>query len=926
MIDIQLSITRLTDKQMDVLCCLLFSFSYKSIGKALSISNRTVEGHVRDIISKTHASGKEDIIKNIRMPKNKIIYENLENRFHEIMAGQETNNDLKNDFTKKSYKNVLIILVLASVTAMGFFYFFENDSLRLMSIGINSYLLGRNNLLDKISDIARIGSNTVALVGQGGSGKTTIAREYLRTCGCRIAYEINAETFDVLRENMIGLAYVLARTQEQKEDLTFINGISNDNERIKQISIFIYYRLREEKDWCLVFDNVDNFKILKTIYPSILEQLSNGKIIITTRDHNISNYLINYSVIEVGELTEAEKIDLFTKITGREITKDDKKHMAEIPSYPLDVSSIAYYVKNINISLAEYVERMRESGVDFCDSNKSVIEESINYSKTRDSIISSTLSRLISINVQFKEILFTIAAMDSQNIQMDILKKAVNNNILNDLIFYLNKYGVVTVSKDNISIHRTTQVIALNYLFRTMPREEINRFFRKITDILTPYEKIIDDYRDAEKLIPHLKAIASHLDRFDLQKEKMNLLITLGLLLKSRGVSTFDSVLYFDKALQLNERYHLLSPYEVANVLLYAGEACVISNKNDEARSYLNKSFISLNFLEQFSIEYAKNYNLLGVVQMRSNQFREANGNFNNSLHALKSTAMHSSIEARIEKATSYANKGMSYILYYINKPEVKNAITLMEESIKIIGNTDNIKGMKVLANTKIKMASIYNSIKEYKRAMVFVSEAEELLRKIPIKDNEYFCILGSIFMEQGHANLRLNKLSEAKRSFEKARELFDKTMIGDHSLRLRMQEAETLVRLGEFNQAYKNCIDVLDKRNRERNDYNELFFNTAHYNAGVIQYKIGVYEKALRHFQDFATGMEKFCKVFLSQEKYAKLLSINAFEIIDDVARLKDCLKNALNIYREVCMEGSEFVADYVQMNYEQTYKSLIY
>jgi hypothetical protein len=88
--------------------------------------------------------------------------------------------------------------------------------------------------------------------------------------------------------------------------------------------------------------------------------------------------------------------------------------------------------------------------------------------------------------------------------------------------------------------------------------------------------------------------------------------------------------------------------------------------------------------------------------------------------------------------------------------------------------------------------------------------------------------------------------------------------MIGDHWVRLRMQETEVLVRLNELQSAYKNCEDVFKRGNIEQNDYNELFFNTCHYNAGVIKYKQKDIKTSLKHFRDYAVGMNKFCKNIL--------------------------------------------------------------
>jgi DNA-binding CsgD family transcriptional regulator len=78
----------LTEKQLDVLCCLLFGLSYKETGRALNISNRTVEGHLREIALKTGLENKKEIIANIALLKDSSLYQRLEKRFHAIKMHQ----------------------------------------------------------------------------------------------------------------------------------------------------------------------------------------------------------------------------------------------------------------------------------------------------------------------------------------------------------------------------------------------------------------------------------------------------------------------------------------------------------------------------------------------------------------------------------------------------------------------------------------------------------------------------------------------------------------------------------------------------------------------------------------------------------------------------------------------------------------------
>ena len=912
----------LTSKQLDVLACLLFGLSYKSIGKVLCISSRTVEGHVRELLQKTNFFNKDEIITKIRLPSNEILYKTLEKRFNTVIDNQSSisSNDLVSIFR---YKNVFILgFCIVLIFFFSIYYFQSNQTLSLNNIGMNSYLLKRDALISKIKKTFSNSCNVIAIVGQGGAGKTTIAREYLRANKSAISYELNAETFDTLKDNIIGLAYALADTKKSKEDLTFINSISNEAEKMKQISIFLYSRLKNLNSWCLVLDNVDDCRILNAIYPRNLEKLKNGKILITTRNYNIGDYILNANILEIGELSTNEKEQLFKKITCKEITQETKKYLLELPNYPLDISSSAYYVKNVNISLKEYVERMRRMSDNFWNNNKKVIQDSTNYKMTRDCIISSTLTHIINTNKKYQEILFAISLLDSQNIPISILNSIVKSENLDDLICYLKKYGLITVFNDSISIHRSTQMFTLFYLLKTMDESEQCCLVKKLTSIFSPYgmNEIYD--KNSEQLIPHLQSLTRHLEKFDyLIEERIRLLISLGLLSKSKLISTFDSLMYFGLALTLNKQIGLLSPYETALIFLEAGESCVLSNRNNDAMNYLNQSFVSLKFTPKYATSFAKNYNLLGLVEMRNNHFTEANAYFYKSLSILNNLHQDFSFSTKLIKANSYVNLGLNYSLYYINKPEIKKSIEMFEQSVQLLQDTQEQEGLKVLANTKVKLSGICNSLKEYKKAITYTNEAEKILQTVVFKDNGYYSILCGLLMERGHAFLRLNELDLSKDIFSQARELFDKTMIGDYRIRVRMQEAETLVRLGFLEDAYKNCLEVFEMHTRARNDFNDLFFNTAYYNAGVVQYKMGNLEQSLKYFQDFASNMSGFCKSYLSHDKYKKLLSINAFEIIQDTTRLKECFENALNIYISVCVDGSEFITDYVEQNYKNCY-----
>ena len=61
-IDVKKFLCTLTKKQYDVVACLLFENSYKSIGETLHISNRTVEAHLQEICkAKRIATSQQDL-------------------------------------------------------------------------------------------------------------------------------------------------------------------------------------------------------------------------------------------------------------------------------------------------------------------------------------------------------------------------------------------------------------------------------------------------------------------------------------------------------------------------------------------------------------------------------------------------------------------------------------------------------------------------------------------------------------------------------------------------------------------------------------------------------------------------------------------------------------------------------------------------
>ena len=916
-IDVKKFLCTLTKKQYDVLACLLFETSCKSIGKTLHISNRTVETHLQEIFRKIDTNNKNDLVKLIRLHGEEQVQRDLKQRFL-LLNKAESKRPKNRKFNIFELFGILGVVIIMAAFSLSF----SKNTTGLCKLTNSVYLLERSEFFEKLQKTSNKLEIKV-IYGQGGAGKTTLAREYLKKSDFRFKYEINTESFNSLDEGMLEFAYLLANTKEKQETLAFLNGIENPTMKLRQIASFVYTNLKDVQNWCLLFDNVDDFNLLNQTCLSTLpdiRSMNNGQILITTRNHKPEIYQLNYDAIKVGELSPREKEELFTKITNKPITESVKRALNDIPSYPLDVSCLSYYVKNLCIPIEDYMKQLKIDNDVFWHNNRKILEASTSYPFTRKEIITKLITQIASIDPQFKEILFIISFMGSQNIPVRFLRDICNNSKLDELIFHLSKFGIVTFTKDTISFHRSTFAHMVDYLMLNSSNEEKSFIVRKLLDAVTPYEKFANKKYDYQKTIEHLKRIYRNLDNISGTDDlKIKFAISLGNYVKEHSISTIESVLYFADSLKLNQRIGLLNNSEEQQVKLSMGEAYLIANENEKALFYLKNSYISAPFKAKYATEYANNHILMGMVQMRSNQFDQANKSFDESLRVLQNISENTS-QVRLLRAKIYLNTGLNYFLYYINKPEMWKAIKMMNQAVDEVSGDLSEEAIKITSTAKIRMAGAYNSVKEYQIALNLVNEAEILLKKLKKKDNNYFCSLGMILMERGHATLRLNRLSEAREILKKAHELFDKTMIGDHVSRFRMQEAETLIRLGLYEEAYKNCMEVIEIKDKEKNDYNELFFCTACYNAAVIRYKTGDYSKSLEHFKEFTSNMRPFCEKFLSKQQVENLGRAGAFRLHSQIEDIPTYLKQALLIFKTVCLDGSEFISDYVQKNYEDS------
>ncbi len=397
-------------------------------------------------------------------------------------------------------------------------------------------LLNRADLIDQIETKLKEkkGIQTIALVGCGGAGKTTLARHYylLHSQDFPMQWEINAETKESLRESFENLAQVLASTNEDKKLLKTTLKMKNLKEREDKIIQFVRERLKEIPNWILLYNNVIKFADIQKHFPRDAAKWGTGKVIITTRNSNIGHNPSISATISIGELTAEQKLNLFIKImnnggahafTPSEI-KEAKKFLEGIPSFPLDILLAACYIKTTNLSYKDYDTLLHGGNEDFSNMQEKILQEAGDYTNTRYKIIMLSLDYLMSLHDDFKDLLLLISLLDSQNIPRDLLVKYKSPDIVDNFIYHLKAQSLTSVplksryGGSNVSLHRSTHALTLDYLTKKLKLQQNNDLIHTLAQPLVSYMSDVvgkEDFEKMKSLYKHAEHFLSHKSLLD---------------------------------------------------------------------------------------------------------------------------------------------------------------------------------------------------------------------------------------------------------------------------------------------------------------------------------------------------------------------------------------------------------------------------
>lgn len=709
------------------------------------------------------------------------------------------------------------------------FYIFSCKSYQLNNI----YLIPEKTIVERKNNLSELKiyfennsnqeSNPVAIIwGIGGSGKTTMASYYASKLKSDLIWQLNAKSYKSLSESFYSLLDAMSAYNEDiAKEYKRIIETSRKKELTRNLFNLIQSKLINMNNWILIFNDVeeDLGKVLSFL-PLDKKLSGNGKIIITTRNDNISLSLPNAANINISELNKEAKYKLFTQIYDQDknshFTKKDIENIIDnLPPYPLDISAAAYYTKISGVTSDEYIKAIKS----FSDQHhleKEILDITGTYSLTRKEILSLSIDRIIQEDEEYKEILYLLSLMKYENIPCKLIAEFYHQSKIDKLIFSLKKHSFITKIKNKnndktFSLHVSFHEFLNTYLSKNIPQNEKENYIQKFSELQKQY------------IIDHLRHTPKSKEEY---KNQINFINQMKVFLDN--VSSDMKKLPYELIYRVGNKIYILGDLKASEKLLLLADKKMANSKNRFVHSNIRTTLAAI-YTNQGLYQKSIEYSLLALQDLKNPTDRQYN--------QISSTYSHLADSYRAigdyEKAKYYNVK--SYELF-------KNRYA----------KHNRVNDKKSMHFASVFLGSFFNEIGRLK-------DAEQLLTET-IKFNEengHIIRKAWALTYLGQNQLLRNKHIDAAKSLNYSYELF-KSIYGDYgyyTLKVRDFMGLNLAYLGDIEKGRLILLQNLD--------YYQKNYKIMNVNIAYILNYLATLEEVAQNREDARKYYENSLEIF---------------------------------------------------------------
>lgn len=785
-------------------------------------------------------------------------------------------------FSLSNKKSHILLIFTLGMSGVGFFLFKEKqkdfqiqninqedkESSFIQSdlnIPRDEILLKRPELLDQINAAfkSQNGIQAVALVGPGGAGKTTIARQYAKQQKNNVVWEINAETPESLRMSFENLMQALAKSQEDKKFLREIEAIKDITKREESKVQFIKEHLKTHSHWLLLYDNVERFTDIQKHFPQDHNTWGKGKIILTTRDINIQNNKHVNNIIQIGELSSDQKLNLFIKIMHQGYShfltpiqiKEIKLFLEAIPPFPLDISIAVYYLKATNVPYVTYLDNITQNSTDFIRVQENLLKEAGDYSKTRYGIITLSLQHIIETHKDFRDLLLFISLLDSQAIPKSLLYKYKRNDVVESFVYNLKKYSLVTneISYSShvmptFSIHRSTQAIILAYLTRALSLEKNKQPVETIAKALAYY---LTEIIESENF-PKIEPLINHCEKF----------------------------LFHDNLLTHSIKGIIRG--KLGSIYYYIGDYI-------KAKEIIRQSLLSLNYCNNIDpAEIAWDLIHLGIVYRELGNCKNAKDLLEHGLVIYKEHAPNNN--TKIARTLRYLG------IVYKSLGNYDKSRDFLEESVVIYKKQLPKNHISVAWSLGL-LGSVYKELGNYAKAKDLLEQSLVIYRKHFLEGH---IDIAWVLVHLGNVHKKLGNYETAKKLLEKSLRVF-KNELSENHVRIAWNLGylgDVYKELGDYEMAKKLLEQCLVIYRKHFSAGHSRIVKSLRY-LGSIYNELGEYKKAKNLIETSLIAYEKHYGTDHIENARAFISLGQSYFLQDHIETAENYFDRALEIFK---------------------------